>query len=238
MIKVGLSVNQDTPESRDCMPPDYVSAVLRAGALPLIFPLLPRDHSQYDALIAEMVNSVDAIVFTGGPDVDPSHYGQEKHVACGGIHPDRDKEDLALMKAAIAVDKPFLGICRGMQLLNISLGGSLYQDLAAQVNPEKVHDQKDTLTAHTVRLLPDTLLRRITGLDNFPVNSRHHQAVDRLGKGLKVSAYSEDGLIEAIEFESGYPALALQWHPENLSRERADQQALFHWLVGMAEQHK
>ena len=238
MIRIGLSVNQDTPDSRDCMPPDYIQAVLRAGALPLIFPLLPDDHSQYEELVAGFVQSVDAIIFTGGPDFDPACYGQETHPACGLIHPLRDKIDLALMRAALQAGKPFLGICRGMQLLNVILEGTLYQDLAAQVAPPVEHNQPGEMQAHAVSLVPDTLLRRITGLDSFPVNSRHHQAVDVLGKGLRVSARSEDGLIEAVEFENDYPGLALQWHPENLARDRADQQALFHWLVGVAEQRQ
>lgn len=235
MIRIGLSVNQDSPQGRDGMPPDYVSAVLRAGALPVIFPLVPGDHSQYDELIAEMVDSVDAIIFTGGPDFDPVYYGEEVQEASVDIFPDRDKEDLELLKATIAAEKPFLGICRGIQLINVGLGGSLYQDLPSQLKPEKEHSQKNA-SAHMVRLEPDTLIRRIIGLDQIPVNSRHHQAVKRPGKGLRISSYSEDGVIEAIEFENGYPGLGVQWHPENLAKERTDQQALFHWLVGMAEQ--
>lgn len=238
MIRIGLSANQDTIQSKDCMPPDYVAAIFRAGALPLIFPLLPSEHGQYEGMVKELVDSVDAIVFTGGPDFDPVHYGQEKHDACGDIHPIRDKADLALMQAALNARKPFLGICRGMQLLNIALGGSLYQDLQAQIGPAKEHNRTDTLEAHRVSLVADTLLRRVVGQDSFLVNSRHHQAIEKLGQGLRVSAHSEDGLIEAVEFEDGYPALALQWHPENLAGTRADQQALFHWLVGMAEQRK
>ena len=101
------------------------------------------------------------------------------------------------------------------------------------------HDnKKEDLEVHTVELVPDTLLRRITGMDAFPVNSRHHQAIDRLGEGLRICARSSDGLIEAIEFENGYPGLALQWHPENLAAQRTDQQALFHWLAGVAEQRQ
>lgn len=238
MIRIGLSVNQDTPESRDCMPPDYVAAVLRAGALPLIFPLLPADHAQYEGLVEEMVSSVDAIVFTGGPDFAPETYGQEKHAACGRIHPVRDKADLALVRAALKSGKPFLGICRGLQLINVALGGTLYQDLPSQLQLPADHNRQDVLDVHGVKVVPGTLLRRITGADGFRVNSRHHQAIDRLGKGLRVCARSDDGLIEAIEFENGYPGLALQWHPENLARERTDQQAIFHWLAGAAEQRQ
>lgn len=238
MIRIGLSTNQDAPQSRDCMPPDYVSAVLRAGALPLIFPMLPADHAQYAELVAALVESVDAIIFTGGPDFDPMLYGQEKHAACGIIHPDRDMVDLALVRAALAAGKPLLGICRGLQLINVALGGTLYQDLPAQMNLPIDHNNKEQLEVHTVQVAPDTLLRRITGMDSFPVNSRHHQAIDRLGEGLRISARSEDGLIEAIEFENGYPGLALQWHPENLAAGRTDQQALFHWLAGVAEQRQ
>ncbi|NLG57295.1 MAG: gamma-glutamyl-gamma-aminobutyrate hydrolase family protein [Clostridiales bacterium] len=238
MVKIGLSTSQDTTTSREGMPPDYISAVLRAGALPLIFPILPLGHAQYEGFIDAMVRSVDAIIFTGGPDFDPVIYGQEKHPGCGNIHPERDEVDLLLARAAIKAGKPILGICRGLQLINVAMGGTLYQDLAAQLGfPAERHQSKER-SAHEVKLEEDTLLRRITGVNAFSVNSRHHQAIERVGEGLRISARSEDGVIEAVEFESGYPGLALQWHPENLAEERTDQQALFHWLAGVAEQRR
>ena len=238
MVKIGLSTSQDTPLSREGIPPDYISAVLRAGALPLIFPMLPAEHAQYAEFIDAYVNSVDAVIFTGGPDLDPALYGQERLPGCGNVHPERDRIDLALAKAAIKAGKPVLGICRGIQLINVALGGTLYQDLQAQLDfPAERHQSKER-NAHAVHLAEDTLLRRITGVDAFPVNSRHHQAIDKVGEGLRVAARSEDGVIEAVAFEDGYPGLALQWHPENLAEERTDQQALFHWLAGIAEQRK
>ncbi|MDD4080520.1 MAG: gamma-glutamyl-gamma-aminobutyrate hydrolase family protein [Eubacteriales bacterium] len=238
MVRIGLSTSQDTPLSREGIPPDYISAVLRAGALPLIFPILPAEHATYEEFVEAFVNSVDAIIFTGGPDFDPVLYGQELHPGCGNIHPERDKIDLALARAAIKAGKPILGICRGLQLINVAMGGTLYQDLSAQLDfPPERHQSKER-NAHTVHLVKDTLLRRITGVDAFPVNSRHHQAIEKAGEGLRVSARSEDGVIEAVEFENGYPGLALQWHPENLAEERTDQQALFHWLAGVAEQRR
>lgn len=239
MIRIGLSTNQDAPGGGDCMPSDYIQAVIRAGALPLIFPLLPPEHAHYDELIRGLINSVDAIVFTGGPDVDPSHYGQEKLPGCGKIHPSRDKEDLAMIRAALDAGKPMLGICRGLQMINVAMGGSLHQDLSPQMGITVNHNRdKEVLSVHTVQAAPDSLLRRVTGMESFPVNSRHHQAIDRLGTGLRAAALSEDGLIEALEFENGYPGLALQWHPENLASHRADQQAIFHWLAGVAEQRR
>lgn len=236
MLVIGLSANRDKENDKDCMPPDYVKAVLRAGAVPLVFPLLPPDSRGYDQLVQEMVKRCDGFVLTGGPDLHPSLYGESPLPGCGDILPQRDKMDLALLAAILESGKPLLGICRGLQLVNVHFGGTLWQDLASQFDPPLLHQQTETGPRHKVRLLPGTLLHQVTQKQELTVNTRHHQAIKNLPPGLMPCAMSEDGLIEAIAMENNYPALCVQWHPENLSGEDPAQQALFDWLVASAGQ--
>lgn len=236
MLVIGLSANRDNAADKDCMPPDYVKAVLRAGALPLVFPLLPPDAPRYDELIQELVSRCDGFVLTGGPDLHPQLYGEHPLPGCGTILPDRDKMDMALIKAILPTKKPFLGICRGLQVVNVHFGGSLWQDLATQFDPPLLHQESQTGIRHMVRLLPETLLSQITNAEELQVNTRHHQAIKNLAPGLLPCAMSEDGLIEAIALEDNYPALCVQWHPENLAKDDPAQQALFDWLVQSAGQ--
>lgn len=231
MVVIGLSPNRDAAGGADCMPRDYVLSILRAGAVPLIFPMLPEDHPRYDELLDSLLKKVDGLVFTGGPDIDPSYFGEERHPACHEPLPERDRMDLALFSRARASGKPFLGICRGLQVCNVAMGGTLYQDLAAQHGTDIPHQQNGVRSAHEVTVEKGSLLGRITQAARFPVTSRHHQAIKGLAPGLAVTARSDDGVIEAVELTDGQPGLCLQWHPENLSGQDERQQALFDWLV-------
>ena len=132
--------------------------------------------------------------------------------------------------------KPILGICRGMQILNCVLGGSLYQDVATQYKPDLKHPCYDTPRdcVHIVDIKEGSLLNKITGLDAVPVNSRHHQAVKVLGRNLQATAFAPDGLIEAIESTNGYPLLGVQWHPESLEDRLMPQRNIFDWLISEA----
>ncbi|NLW21364.1 MAG: gamma-glutamyl-gamma-aminobutyrate hydrolase family protein [Clostridiales bacterium] len=234
MITIGLSPNRDLKGGPDCMPWDYVRAVLRAGALPLILPMVPEGHSGYGAFLDRMLSKVDGIVFTGGPDIHPAHYGEQLSPQCKEPVSERDAIDLALFERVMRAGLPFLGICRGLQVCNVALGGSLYQDLPAQLRPGIDHQQPEVLVAHEVRVEDNSLLRRVTGTGHLPVTSRHHQAIKALAPGLVVSARSGDGIIEAVEFENGHPGLCVQWHPENLAGEDSRHQALFDWLAQAA----
>ncbi len=235
MVIIGLSTNQDLSGGKICMPPDYVSAVLRAGALPVILPMVPVSDPGYDEFMDKTINAVDGIVFTGGPDIDPKYYREKRLPGCHDPVPERDRADLALMQRAVAVRKPILAICRGIQVLNVALGGSLYQDLPSQLDLPVSHQQPDLPQAHRVLVEDDTLLRSLVQETSLGVNSRHHQAIREPAIGLKVSARSGDGVIEAVEFEDGRPALGVQWHPENLSKDSPAHQALFDWLVRESE---
>ncbi|NLX83286.1 MAG: gamma-glutamyl-gamma-aminobutyrate hydrolase family protein [Clostridiales bacterium] len=238
MIVIGLSTNKDSKTQADTMPKDYVKAVLRAGALPVILPMIQEDDPNYDEFMDKIINMVDGIVFTGGPDLEPTFYKEARLPGCQEPLADRDKADLALISRALSVHKPFLGICRGMQVCNVITGGSLYQDLPTQRPEVNNHDLPDRLEAHQVTIAEGSLLNRVTKATQMPVTSRHHQAVKQLGHGLRAVAFSEEGIIEAVEFEDGRPALCVQWHPENLSGTDKRHQALFDWLVRAAEERK
>ena len=176
------------------------------------------------------------VIFSGGEDIDPKHFGEELHPDCGTIIPERDAQELFGYKYLLTTGKPFLAICRGIQLMNVAEGGTLYQDIPAQLPKITIrHSQPATAdSAHHADILPGTLLRSLVGADRVPVNSRHHQVVKDVAPGLRVSALSEDGLVEGLEFENGYPGIGTQWHPENLSKRREDMQSLFNWLVAKA----
>lgn len=232
MIIIGLSTNRDVKNGSDCMPKDYVLSVIRAGALPLILPMIPEDSPLYDDLLDKIIATVDGLVFTGGPDVDPVLYNEAQLPACHSPVSERDKIDIALIRKALSARKPLLGICRGLQVFNVALGGTLYQDVPSQIPQSRQHEMSGHMLAHEVNIVESTLLDRIVRTDSLPVNSRHHQAIKQLADGLVVSARSsEDGVIEAVECKDGRPVLCVQWHPENLAGQDHRHQALFDWLV-------
>ncbi len=236
MVIIGLSTNKDQESGTDSMPPDYISAVLNAGALPVIFPMIPQDHPQYQQIMEVSVDLVDGLIITGGPDVDPAFYREERLPGLGDVSAERDKADLTLIQMALAKKKPLLGICRGLQAVNIAMGGSLYQDLKSQWPSEIDHQRTDKAYAHPVSVKKGSLLHQITGKEELMVTSRHHQASKLSAPGLAATAFANDGVVEALEFENGYPGLLVQWHPENIAMQDESQQALFNWLVKMAEQ--
>ncbi|NLU66243.1 gamma-glutamyl-gamma-aminobutyrate hydrolase family protein [Streptomyces sp. HNM0574] len=184
------------------LPAGYHRLVQRAGGLAA---LLPPDAP---ALAARAVARLDALVVSGGPDVDPARYGEPRAPECGPPAPERDAWELALIEAALERRLPLLGICRGMQLLNVALGGSLAQHLAGHQGPPGVFG------AHPVRQVPGTLLAEVLP-GELTVPTYHHQATARLGAGLVPGAHAEDGTVEALELPSadGF-VLAVQWHPE------------------------
>ena len=165
------------------------------------------------------VTQCDGLLLPGGDDVDPTLYGQKKSEKCGKQNPLRDRLDPALLKAFLPTGKPILGICRGMQMLNVHLGGTLHQDIKEL---QQICHQNSIYRAkpsHTVTLAQNAKLQTILGADRITVNSIHHQALDSLGQGLFTAARSEDGIAEAVELE-GHPfCIGLQWHPEILSRQ-------------------
>ena len=174
----------------------------------------------------EKLRGCDGFLLPGGVDIEPARYGQKTDEKCGKIDLVRDNAEQKMMEAFLPTGKPILGICRGVQFVNVFFGGTLYQHMDGH------SDFKARSTgSHNVRILPGTKLAGILGEKTLLVNSMHHQAADAVGEDLTVSAYAEDGTIEALEHVSHPFCLAVQWHPEHLSRSRKDQQAIFDAFV-------
>ncbi len=199
----------------------HAEALMRAGAVPVMLPLMENEE-----IMAFCVERLDGVLLTGGTDVDPAEYQEEPLPACGSIDPGRDRSELALTRwLAQRGDLPVLGICRGLQVMNVALGGSLYQDLFTQypgsVIAHRQHQPENCLS-HYVQIDSDSLLYRILGENRIRVCSLHHQAVKQTGRGVKVCATAPDGVVEAICLE-GHPFfLGVQWHPERtLDRDKA-----------------
>ncbi|WP_340373815.1 gamma-glutamyl-gamma-aminobutyrate hydrolase family protein [Streptomyces sp. SS7] len=190
------------------LPTGYHRLAQKAGALPALLP--PDAPAAAEAVVARL----DGLVIAGGPDVDPGRYRAERHPRTGPAHAERDAWELALIDAALAADKPLLGICRGMQLLNVALGGTLVQHLPDRVGHGGHSGPPGFFAAHRVQPVPGTLLAAVVP-EEVSVATYHHQAVDRLGSGLLPCAHAEDGTVEAIELPTAHPfTLAVQWHPE------------------------
>lgn len=197
----------------------YFLALARHGALPLPIPPLADDP---DAA-REYAQHIDGLLLAGGSDIAPDRYGEAKRAQCGAVDPERDAVELELVRLTRDAGKPIFGICRGMQLLNVAFGGSLYQDIPTQVPAAIKHDftakqghTDRTDSPHDVTVKPGTKLSEILGSTLHPVNSIHHQAVKDLGAGLVACAFAPDGILEGIELP-GHPFfLGVQWHPEDL----------------------
>lgn len=194
----------------------YLRAVTDAGAAPIIIPL------QLDeATLRVVYDSLDGVFLPGGEDVDPERYGEAQHELLGAIDPERDRTEFLLARWALDEGKPLLAICRGMQLLNVATGGSLYQDIRALREDSEKHDYfppqfERVRISHAVRIQPDSRLGRIYGAAT-EVNSMHHQGVKTLGSGCHAIAWATDGVIEALEVSDHPFALGVQWHPEELA---------------------
>jgi putative glutamine amidotransferase len=192
------------------VPRSYVRAVQRAGGIGIVLP--PDEAVAADPEL--LLDRVDGLILAGGADLDPGSYGAEPHPETLGTWPDRDRFEIALTRAALEHDMPVLGICRGMQLLNVALGGTLDQHLPD--SGSEVHRAiGGTFGEHHVRLAPGSLACGSAEMEAFVVFSHHHQGVDRVGEGLRVGGWSvEDELVEAIELPDKRFALGVAWHPE------------------------
>jgi putative glutamine amidotransferase len=181
------------------------------------------------------------VFLTGGVDVDPARYGEERLPVCGATDPDRDAVEILLLRHAMDRHLPVLAVCRGIQILNVSCGGTLYQDVAAQVPAALKHDYFPTpqnpdrkYLAHDVAVKANTRLGVILGAAVVPVNSMHHQAIKDLAPGLLPNAYAPDGIIEGVEGANGRYLIGVQWHPEELAESRPEMRRLFTSFVEAA----
>jgi putative glutamine amidotransferase len=207
----------------------YVRAVEAAGGVPVVMPPLRLDE------VPDLVARLDGVLLSGGPDLAPAAYDAQPHPDLGATEPALDAFEYALVAEALRRGLPLLGICRGAQAVNVALGGSLHQHLPEIVGDAVVHRQSEDgrKPTHCVEVVPGTLLAQLVGSGSVAVNSFHHQAVDRLGDGLRVSARAPDGTIEAIEDRSRPFLLAVQWHAEALA-DSEQRRPLFDALVAAA----
>lgn len=197
---------------------DYVKAVLEAGGIPLVMPIT------LDAEVAEgYLGAVDGLILTGGGDVLPSYYGEEPAKGLKSVCGDRDEYEMMLFKKAYGMNMPVMGICRGCQVINVALGGTLYQDIDSQLKDSNGHYQQGAghELYHSVSIGPDTALYDILNEKTIYVNSFHHQAINQLSGDLTVSAWAKDGIVEAVEASGKAFVMGVQWHPEEMiSRHR------------------
>ncbi len=206
----------------------YGRAVAACAAAPVLVPL-----GQFGAGLELILERLDGLILSGGPDVHPRHYRGMPLAGLGDVDDELDRMELELAGLALARDIPILGICRGHQILNVACGGSLFQDIAGQVPGALLHNpgiDKGT-TSHTIKIEKGSLLYRIIGKDEIWVNGRHHQAVEKVAPGLKVSAVAPDGIVEALEDPSRRFAIGVQWHPEGTWKNDPYSLRLFEALV-------
>lgn len=219
---------------RHALSDNYSMAVEAAGGIPV---MLPAHYADIDA----MLDRLDGVIVTGGGDIDPARYGQDPHDKTDGIDAERDVFEQAIVQAAVAREMPILGICRGIQMFNVALGGTLHQDVSDLV-PGAVEHRQQSLGIHheetfqTAELLEgDHPLRALVGGDTLAINSFHHQSIERLADALVPMAVAEDGVIEAVYHPGITYGMAVQWHPEMLAPNHTEHAAIFRSLVEAAE---
>lgn len=240
---IGITPQYDYDRNRVWIGPNYLDAIRAAGGVPILLPLnIDKDE------LAVVANACDGFLFSGGPDISPFRFGEETIKQCGVIVPERDLMEENLFSLTMETDKPILGICRGIQVLNVFLGGTIYQDISTQFKPkwqfpittvdgapgslpniQLSHSQEsgNTVLTHSINVEEDSLLYDIVSKDTIFVNSFHHQAIKDLAPSLKLAATSPDSLIEAVYLPEKPFFLGVQWHPEHLFRTSDDAFNLF-----------
>ncbi len=210
---VGINCNYEVKEGarpRHFLDRDYCTAVELHGGVPVLLPTSTEEGS-----VGAFLGILNGLILSGSKDLNPSRYGQDAHPSTVPVVAEKEEFDIRLVRSALKMDMPVLGICYGEQLLNVSLGGSLFQDIPSHPGTSAEHHNPSG-GRHKVFIERGTKLHRVLGVEAIETNSTHHQAVDRLGDGLKVCARAEDGVIEAIESKKHTFVLAVQWHPERM----------------------
>ena len=212
---IGIIPSLESGEGKIYTPTSYPKVIIAAGGNPIFF-----NFTRDEAMIEAYAEMVDGVLFSGGDDVNPSSYGEEQIWGCGDVVPLRDDFEIALLKVLLAKypEKPILGICRGCQILNVGMGGTLYQDLRSQVPGCIRHQQQQSshYASHKATVAEGSKLHEIYGSTEVMVNSFHHQAVKDLGAGLIITARASVGIVEGFEKPDHPYFVAAQWHPERL----------------------
>lgn len=212
---------------------DYSEALLDAGAAPVIVPTAQDQQS-----LESIMGALQGLILSGGPDLHPCHYAEEPGQGLGEVDAALDQMELAAARTAIAGNVPVLAICRGIQVLNVALGGTLYQDLASQMPQSICHTPKadKSVQAHSVTIVAGSRLHQLCRSEKIWVNSQHHQAIKDLAPGLRINARAADAVIEGVEYPANRFVLGVQWHPEGTWRVDAHSRRLFAALVAAAKQ--
>jgi putative glutamine amidotransferase len=210
----------------------YTESLVKAGACPVLIPT-----SLTGDITPDLLNKLDGVLFTGGGDIDPDLYGQAPHPLAGEIDADRDRQEIQLISQVIEKGLPFFGICRGLQIINVALGGDLYVDILDQhpnaIKHDYYPDYPREYLAHDIQIDHSSFLGAVFSENRMAVNSLHHQGVRNLAPNLKGAAFSPDGIVEALEMLDYPSGIAVQWHPENL-QEYEPMQTLFRYFVASA----
>ncbi|MCR8746256.1 gamma-glutamyl-gamma-aminobutyrate hydrolase family protein [Romboutsia lituseburensis] len=214
---------------------DYIQSVAMCKAIPYIVPIINDEE-----LIRDQVANIDALILSGGHDINPLLWKEEPHNKLGDILPKRDTFDMRLLKIALEMKKPILGICRGEQVINVGEGGSLYQDLSLMDGAYIKHNQQHlpNVSTHTAYIKEGTKLYEILGEEEILINSFHHLGVNKLAPGYIISATAKDGVVEAIEKKGDHFVIGIQWHPEMMTKDCPKMQKLFMALVKEASKEK
>ena len=214
---------------------DYINAILSAGGVPVMIPM-----NGDRAALSAVVDKLDALLITGGDDIDPIYYGEEPHRGLGKIVPERDSYDFTLYELARERHLPILGVCRGFQLINVAEGGSLYQDLGERSGEVLKHSQGHSprVATHSVAVKAGSRLAEILGVTSHRVNSFHHQTVKKVGEPLTEVATAADGVTEAIELPGDDFLIAVQWHPEMLERVDPVMRKLWSAFIAAGQQYR
>lgn len=227
---IGITPGTIAEKNKLSLGQGYVNGILKAGGLAMILPL-----SDEDSIIERILETTDGILFSGGADIDARYYKEENLKCCGKISPERDRFEISLAKKAIERKMPVLGICRGLQLINVVLGGTLYQDIHTSQTRQNIlkhwQEAPDAYPVHDIRIKTGTRLHNIYGTEALGVNSFHHQAVKDAGDSLSIVANTSDGVIEAIEGTGSNFLVAVQWHPEDMWQEYPEHLRIFEAFI-------
>lgn len=230
---IGITPSRNQEKQQILLRETYINSIIRAGGVPVVLPMTADEQ-----VIDRLLDTIDGLLLSGGVDIHPTRYGEETHSACGEIDEIRDESEFLLVRRAIERNMPVFGICRGFQVLCVSLGATLFQDIEAQLGiPKEKHLQSEPYDdpVHTVRFKEGSLFERITETPLMPTNSMHHQAVKDAGEKLKIEGITMDGIVEAVSMAENEAVFGVEFHPEHLDHYSDFAARLFSYFVNQAD---